>query len=195
LKLSARRLAGVFDVATDAFEDERGFIARAFDADLFQAQGIAVRWIQHNASYTTKRATLRGLHVQLAPFSETKLIWPMAGRMCWVTVDLRQDSPSFGRWEATTLDARVQKGLFVHAGFGHGCVSLSDEVALSILSDNRYSHAHGVGIRWDDPELAIDWPLEGRKPLVSAAHAAYPSFREFKAKVGGIKSVAAGGLR
>jgi dTDP-4-dehydrorhamnose 3,5-epimerase len=195
LKLTARRISGVFDVATEAFQDQRGFIARAFDADLFEAQGLAVRWIQHNVSYTAKRGTLRGLHVQLAPFSETKLIWPIAGSMCWVTVDLRHQSPTFGRWDAVTLDAKAQKGLFVHAGFGHGCVSLSDEVALSILSDNRFSHKHGVGIRWDDPELAIQWPLEGRKPLVSDAHAAYATFREFKAKVGGIQPGSAAGDR
>jgi len=186
LKLIPRRISGVYDVGTEAFQDQRGFMARAFDADLFEAQGIGVRWIQHNVSYTAKRGTLRGLHVQLPPFSEAKLIWPMAGSMCWVTVDLRQGSATFGSWESATLEARAQTGLFVRAGFGHGCVSLSDEVALSILSDNRFSHPHGVGIRWDDPELAIDWPLGGRPPLVSPAHAAYPPFRDFVARIGGI---------
>jgi dTDP-4-dehydrorhamnose 3,5-epimerase len=192
LKLIPRRLAGLYEVESDSFRDNRGYMARAFDADVFEAAGISLRWIQNSVSYTAKRATLRGLHVQKPPFSETKLLWPMVGVMCWVTVDLRKGSATFGQWERTILDAKLHKGLFIRAGFGHGCVSLSDDMTLSILSDNRFSHTHGVGIRWDDPELAIDWPLDGQVPLISDAHAAYRPFREFVDQVGGITVAVAG---
>ena len=181
-----RKLEGMFDVRLNLLTDHRGFLARTYDADLFAAVGIHLPWLQHTLSYTERRNTLRGLHAQKSAFSEAKLLLPLSGQMFWVSVDLRKESPTFGQWDTTLLDPEKGEALYVPRGFGHGCLSMTDKVLLHIFADNRFSHEHGFGIRWDDPELAIAWPEMEEPRILSDAHLVNPGFRHFLETVGGL---------
>ncbi len=184
--LKERPLAGAFEVALDAYRDERGTLLRAFDGDVMAAAGVSFSLMQHVVHTTAQRNVVRGLHVQAPPATEAKLIVPLAGRMFWVFVDLRRGSKTFGRWDSLELDAEAGRGLLVPRGFAHGCLSLTGNVTLSILSDQRFQPEHGAGIRWDDPEIGIAWPSLGTPPALSAEHAGYPTFRDFVARIGAL---------
>jgi dTDP-4-dehydrorhamnose 3,5-epimerase len=186
MKLEPRGLRGVFDVVLEPVEDDRGSLTHIFDKDVFCAHDRETIWVQHVISFTERRNTVRGLHAQKSPFTEAKLILPLTGSMFWVVVDLQQGSDSFGRWDGVKLSPESNRALFVERGFAHGCQSVTDCVTLSILSDNSYSPDHGVGIRWDDEELGIAWPVGGEIPIISEAHKANPSFRAFKEQIGGL---------
>ena len=181
-----RRLEGMYDVCYNAFVDHRGFLTRTYDIDLFESVGITAQWIQHSLSYTERRNTLRGLHAQETAFSEAKLLVPLSGQMFWVSVDLRKESPTFSQWDSTLLDPEKNQALYVPRGFGHGCLSITDKVLLHIFADNRYAPAHGIGIRWDDPQLAVAWPELDAPRILSDEHADNPDFRHFLATVGGL---------
>lgn len=186
LRLVPRPLAGAFEISVGSFRDDRGSLARIFDAQAFAAAGIAVNWVQHVVHETRHRNTMRGLHLQTPPATEAKLLAALRGRMFWAFVDLRRGSPTFGRWDSVEIDAEAGRGLYVPRGFAHGCLSLSDGVTLSILSDQPYQPEHGAGIRWNDPEIGIAWPSLGEPPRISAEHAGYPGFRDFVARCGGL---------
>jgi len=169
-------IAGLMRLPLTTLDDDRGGLDKYFDPGLEASIGRPLAW----------RQVLRGLHAQLAPASEAKLLVPLRGRMFWVCVDLRRDSPSFGCWRSQVLEPSGAEALFAERGFGHGCLSLSDDVELLILADNDYRPEAGVGIAWDDPELAIGWPLDGATPTLSAEHAAFASFAAFRGQHGGL---------
>ena len=178
--LRPRPLAGLWEVISPpAYGDERGSLVRTFDAEVFREAGIEVSWVQQSISFTRARGVLRGLHLQLPPYWEAKLISVLSGRMFWAAVDIREGSPTFGRWDSVTLSPEGVSGLFAARGFAHGCLSLSSECQLVIDADNYYSREHGRGIRWNDPQLGIEWPLDGRAPVLSDEHRKYPSFKTF----------------
>ena len=166
--------------------DARGVLTKmvADGAATLPDLGVPPRQILHSG--TARRHTLRGLHVQTAPHTEAKRIYCLTGHMFWVLVDLRKQSASFGRWQGFDLTRDGSNALAAPAGFGHGCLSLTDDVNLVILSDQDYVPAHGIGIAWNDPEIGIDWPLEGEPALLSSEHDANPSFAEFRARIGGL---------
>jgi len=178
-----RKLDGLWDVGHSPVADHRGVLQKLYDAGQFGPLGDLPAWVQVIVSRTAKAKTLRGLHLQAPPFVEAKLVAPLLGRMVWVAVDVRRASPSFGQWESTTLDADHPTALYAARGFAHGCLSLTEDADLLILADNAY--AEGLGIRWDDPDLAIDWPLAG-PPTLSQAHTQLPSFAAFREVQGGI---------
>lgn len=186
LQLVPRRLAGTYEVRLKVFRDDRGSLARVYDGDVFAAAGLKHDWIQHVIQETKQRNIVRGLHLQLAPSTEAKLLIPISGNIFWAFVDVRRGSPTFGKWDAVEVDAGAGRGLFVPRGFAHGGLSLTDDVRLSIMADNRYVPADGIGVRWDDPEIGIAWPALGSQPAISAEHAGYAPFRDFVAKVGGL---------
>ncbi|MHA2282078.1 MAG: dTDP-4-dehydrorhamnose 3,5-epimerase family protein [Promethearchaeota archaeon] len=187
MNLAKKSIDGVYEITTQpAYVDRRGSLVRIFDAKLFKKQGIKVAWQQQSISYTRSKNILRGLHLQRPPFSESKLITVLNGKMYWVTVDIRKESPTFGKWEAVTLSPEGISGLLVLRGFAHGCLSLTDECLLIINADNNYSTDYGMGIAWNDPDLNIYWPLGDDDPYISDAHRAFPSFEYFKSRCGGI---------
>ncbi len=179
-------LAGLMRLPLTVIDDDRGGLDKIFDPAVAAAIGRRLAWRQVLRSRTRSRGVLRGLHAQVAPASEAKLLLPLKGRMFWVCVDLRRDSASFGQWRSQVLDARTPVALFAERGFGHGCLSLSDDVELLILADNDYRPDCGVGIAWNDGELAISWPLDGATPALSAEHAAFASFADFRRQHGGL---------
>jgi dTDP-4-dehydrorhamnose 3,5-epimerase len=141
---------------------------------------MEARQIVHSA--TDRAGVLRGLHAQNCPHSEGKIIVSLTGRMFWVVVDLRGGSRSFGHWQGFELAPDNSDGasaLQVPAGFAHGCLSLTDGVSLAIFADHDFAPSQAVGIAWNDPDLAIDWPLSSGVPSLSDEHAAFSSFAEF----------------
>ncbi len=188
MNISKGHMHGVYTIsAPPAYTDKRGSLVRIFDARVFHEYVEDIRWVQQSFSQTVPKNVLRGMHVQCSPFTEAKLITIISGEIYWVVVDLRRASPTFGQWDGFVLSPNNTNGLLVLRGFAHGCLSLTDNCCLVINSDNYYSKEHGTGIVWNDPELAINWPFNDMKQLIiSDEHRAYPSFKSFKAKYGGV---------
>ena len=186
MKVRDTELPGVRLIDQVSFRDDRGVLTRLLDERAFADAGISMAPRQIVHSGTQRRNTLRGLHCQRAPYTEAKLIAPLTGRTYWVVVDVRRDSAHFGKWQGFDLSGKDAVALYVPRGFAHGSVTLEDGANLAIVADNHYEESHGVGIVWNDPELAIDWPTGDVRPFMSAAHAAYGSFAEFRRRYGGL---------
>jgi dTDP-4-dehydrorhamnose 3,5-epimerase len=165
MRFSELELTGVYLVEPEPITDSRGFFARTWCADEFAEHGLEAVVAQCNVSYNTRRATIRGLHYQVDPFAEAKLVRVTAGAILDVAVDVREDSPSRYRWLAVELSAEKRNALYIPAGFAHGLQTLSDGAEVFYQMFERYSPEHSRGLRWDDPRLAIEWPLAD--PIVS----------------------------
>ena len=146
-------LAGAFVLEPERFEDERGFFARTWDRDQFEAHGLDPEVVQCSVSYNHRRGTLRGLHFQAAPHEEIKLVRCTRGRIWDVIVDLRS-----GQHFALILSAEEGNALYVPKGMAHGFITLEDETEVFYQISERYSPEHSRGYRWDDPTFAIPWP-------------------------------------
>ena len=167
-------LAGLFTVQLAAREDDRGYFMRTYDEMLFAKFGLVVRWVQENQSFSALAGTVRGLHFQRAPHSETKFVRVLAGSLLDVAVDLRQGSPTYGRYHAVELTAENRRCLYIPKGFAHGFCTTAPRTTIAYKVDNCYaSHAEG-GLRWDDPTVGIRWPLTGAPASISAKDAALP---------------------
>lgn len=183
------RFPGVLLRSVPRLADRRGALTKIYYDGAFGAQGLAMEPRQILFSATDRAGVLRGLHAQKKPHSEGKIIVAIAGRMFWVVVDLRGGSDSFGRWQGFELTPEGPGGasvLQVPAGFAHGCLSLSEGVGVAIFADKDYAPAEGIGIAWNDPELAIGWPLSSNTPILSDDHAAFGSFADFCLRYGSL---------
>ncbi len=186
MEFTERKIPGLYDVQLDIFVDERGSLLKPFNAEPFKVSGFEPIWKQAIISHTKNKNTVRGLYVQTVPYTEGKLVSPIQGRMWWVAVDVRKDSPTFGQWDASTICPERNTCLFIAPGFAHGCYSLTDNADVLLMADNDHSPNHGVGIAWDDPEIGVEWPLLNPNPIISAMHKDYNSFATFKSSIGGI---------
>ena len=151
---------------------------RTYDVNLFRKASIDREWVQENHSYSRSKGTLRGLHFQYPPFDEAKLVRCMKGEIYDVFVDLRKGSVSFGKWDSTVLSAENKKMVLIPRGFAHGFVTLTAHCDVVYKVDNYYSPDQEAGLLWDDPDLNIDWPLEG-KPKISEKDKLNMTFKEF----------------
>lgn len=174
------KITGLYHISIPRLVDERGELARTFDVRFLTGAEINTSWQQGNLSTTAKVGTLRGLHYQKEPHEESKLVIPISGEMYWVSVDVRTSSTTFGHWHAVTLSPDRSIALYACAGFAHGCLSLQDNTVLSILSTEPHMPSLSTGIRWDDPDLAIEWPNSQQRPLVSKIHRNYSYFVDFR---------------
>lgn len=165
MKFHETELPGVILIEPDAFGDDRGFFLESWNAKSFAQAGLDIAFCQDNHS-RSQRGTLRGLHFQ-NPFPQGKLVRVVAGAVFDVAVDLRRSSPHFGRWAGFELTAQNKRMLWVPEGFGHGFLSLRDGTDFLYKCTERYSPENEHSIRWDDPALAIDWPLNGIAPALS----------------------------
>jgi dTDP-4-dehydrorhamnose 3,5-epimerase len=172
MKFHELGLSGPRLVELEAISDERGWFARAWCEREFAEQGIQARWVQSNLSYNRRRGTLRGLHYQAPPEEEPKLVQCIAGSLYDVIVDLRPGSATFLRWIAVELDAREPRLLYVPPGFAHGFQVLEDHTSLFYLMGAPYVPAAARGIRWDDPRLAVRWPVAD--PVLSERDRTFP---------------------
>jgi dTDP-4-dehydrorhamnose 3,5-epimerase len=161
----------------DVFHDDRGFFLETWNRRAFAAAGFDAEFVQDNQSHS-RRGTLRGLHYQIRS-AQGKLVRVGAGKVFDVCVDLRRSSPRFGRWVGVVLSADKHDMLFVPPEFAHGFLVLSDSADFHYKCTDYHAPEHERAIRWDDPDLAIDWPLpEGKAPLLSPRDRAAGSFRD-----------------
>jgi dTDP-4-dehydrorhamnose 3,5-epimerase len=167
-------LKGALIIDIDPIRDERGFFARSWCQREFAAQGLHLGWVQCNISFNRKRGTLRGMHYQVAPYAEAKLIRCTRGAIYDVIIDLRPDSPTFKRWVAVELTADNRRMLYVPEGFGHGFQTLGDDTEVFYQMSQFYAPDYGRGVRWDDPAFAISWPAERR--IISDRDRSFPDF-------------------
>ncbi|HEY0306812.1 MAG TPA: dTDP-4-dehydrorhamnose 3,5-epimerase [Acidobacteriaceae bacterium] len=158
------------------FADERGWFAEVFNEKTFAGAGLPVRFVQDNQSLS-KRGVLRGLHYQLEQ-QQAKLVRCLAGNIYDVAVDLRRDSPDFGRWAGFHLHCNDLEMLWIPEGFAHGFLVLSETASVAYKTTAGYYPAGERCIRWDDPKLAIAWPLDGLTPIIAPKDAAGKTFAE-----------------
>ena len=177
MKIETTALSGVLVVRPRIFHDERGFFLESWNQKAFdQAVGRKVRFVQDNHS-RSRRGVLRGLHYQVAPAAQGKLVTVMSGKIFDVAVDLRSGSPTSGQWFGEELCGDQRSSLWIPEGFAHGFVVLSEEADVLYKTTEFYSPENERCIRWDDNDLDIKWPLSGKAPLVSAKDAAGISFK------------------
>ncbi|TDH38725.1 dTDP-4-dehydrorhamnose 3,5-epimerase [Pseudohoeflea suaedae] len=165
-------LDGVVEVVPDRFGDDRGFFSETYNARLWKEGGIAVDFVQDNFSLSRDVGTVRGLHFQTPSHAQAKLVRVTRGRVFDVAVDIRKGSPDFGKWVGVELSAEKWNQLFVPAGFAHGFVTLEADTEMAYKVSAFYSKEHDRAIRFDDPELGIDWPLAPGKAVLSSKDAA-----------------------
>jgi len=186
LNIEELPIAGLFEISAKLLGDHRGYFQRLYDKALFDKYGLNTEWKQVSRSFTKRKYTVRGLHVSLPPALEGKTITALQGEVRWISVDLRLESESFGLHQSIRLSGSRGNSLYAARGFAHGCVSLSDDCELLLRADNFFSDEHGTGIRWDDPELAVDWGVAADQMIISDRDRDYPSFADFKARYQGI---------
>ncbi|MFP4024603.1 MAG: dTDP-4-dehydrorhamnose 3,5-epimerase [Thiohalospira sp.] len=165
MDIKERKLKGTFEINLEPKGDHRGFFMRTFDINEFNKYGLNKIWVQENHSRSTQKGIIRGLHFQLPPFTETKLVRCINGAVLDVFVDLRKDSKTFGQWDAIELSADNKKMIFIPRGFAHGFCTLTEESEVLYKVDNFYSKENERGLMWNDPEIGIDWPAEN--PILS----------------------------
>lgn len=175
MKVTVTALPGVLVLEPAVFGDERGFFMESFNQRTFDAAvGYPVTFVQDNHSRSA-RGVLRGLHYQRPPHAQGKLVRVAAGRVYTVAVDLRPDAPPFGRWVGVELSGENRRQLWLPAGLAHGFLVLSDMADVLYKATDYYRPEAEGQISWNDPTLAIDWPLDGRLPRLSAKDATAPS--------------------
>jgi len=175
-------LPGVLEIFPKKFLDKRGYFFESYRDDWFQDTPIDHGWIQDNQSFSTA-GTVRGLHFQRGEFSQAKLVRVIQGAVLDVVVDLRKNSPTFGQSFSTILDAEKSNLLYVPNGFAHGFSVLEDAIFVYKCSNYYHKESEG-GIRWNDPELAIDWKVSN--PIISEKDGLWPTLHEFRKSVGGL---------
>jgi len=168
-------LKGAFVIDLERRQDERGFFARAWCQNEFGEHGLNTRISQANLSYNYETGTLRGLHFQLPPYAEVKLIRCTRGAIWDVIVDLRKDSPTYKQWFGVELNADNRSMLYVPEDFAHGYLTLAPETETFYQVSEFYTPGSEAGIRWDDPALGIEWPDVPIR-AISEKDAAHPDF-------------------
>ncbi len=169
-------LEGVYIIEPRVFNDERGFFLESYNKKEFEELGIYIDFIQDNHSLSIKAGTLRGLHFQLEPKAQTKLVRCIRGAIYDVVVDLRKGSPTFGKWVSVILTEDNKRQLLVPKGFAHGFLTLVPNTEVVYKVDEYYSPQHDRSLRWNDPDLNIDWPISD--PFLSPKDKNAPTLRE-----------------
>lgn len=170
------KLPGVVIVEPQVFGDHRGWFMESWSKKTMADNGLNVNFVQDNQSYTARKGTLRGIHFQQYPMAQTKLVRVTRGAVMDVAVDLRKDSPTYKQWVAVELSAENKKQLLIPQGFGHAFLTLTDDVEFVYKCDNFYSKEHDRNIRFDDPELCVEWGIAD--PILSEKDAAAPFLKD-----------------
>jgi dTDP-4-dehydrorhamnose 3,5-epimerase len=174
-KFSSTAIQEVIVIEPAVFPDQRGFFMETYKRSEFAAHGITGTFVQCNHSKSS-RGILRGLHYQKQPKAQSKLVRALWGEIYDVVVDLRQGGPTYGKWIAVTLSGANQKMLYVPPGFAHGFCVTSEEAEILYLATEEYAPQLEAGVRWNDPELGIDWPVA--EPRLSPRDHAWPPLRK-----------------
>ncbi len=160
MKVTETKLPGVYLIDPDVFGDARGWFMESWSKRKFEEGGLYVDFLQDNHSYSAEKGTLRGLHYQLNPMAQAKLLRATRGTIFDVVVDIRKGSPNYAKWVGYELSAENKRQLFIPRGFAHGFITLTDDVEVQYKADNYYAPDCDGNIRWDDPEIGIQWPIE-----------------------------------
>lgn len=172
-------LQGVMLLRPKKFVDARGFFIETFNAKAYAEAGVDCVFVQDNQSLSKKTGTIRGLHFQSPPAAQAKLVRVLRGAIFDVAVDLRRGSPTCGRWRSAKLTAEGAEQLFIPRGFAHGFCTLEPDTEVAYKVDGFYSPSCDGGLRWDDPDLAISWPVQSGDAAISEKDAALPFFKTF----------------
>ncbi|KRE51254.1 dTDP-4-dehydrorhamnose 3,5-epimerase [Paenibacillus sp. Soil522] len=176
MNIQTTKLEGVLLIEVEVHQDHRGFFMESYNKHKFEAAGIIYNFIQDNHSLSVEAGTLRGLHYQLDPKAQTKLVRVVAGSIYDVVVDLRKSSPTLGQWIGVILSEANKRQLLVPKGFAHGFCTIESNTQVFYKVDEYYSPEHDRGIFWNDDDLAIDWPV--RTPILSDKDNKHPKLTE-----------------
>ncbi|MCC3374093.1 dTDP-4-dehydrorhamnose 3,5-epimerase [Cohnella sp. REN36] len=176
MKVIEGRLPGVRLIEPVVHGDHRGFFLESYNRERMVQHGLAMEFVQDNHSLSVEPGVLRGLHYQLTPKAQTKLVRVVAGAIFDVVVDIRKGSSTFGQWEGYELSAENKRQLLVPQGFAHGFCTLVPNTEVLYKVDELYSSQHDRGIRWDDPEIGIQWPIQ--TPILSDKDKNHPGLLE-----------------
>lgn len=177
MQILQTKIPGLLIIEPDVFEDQRGCFFESYNQEKYIEAGLDTRFVQDNIS-SSVRGVIRGLHYQLAPYSQAKLIQVLKGTVLDIAVDLRQGSPTFGEHYSIELSEKNRRQFFVPRGFAHGFSVLSKEVLFHYKCDNFYNREAERGINFNDAQLNIDWQIPEKEAIVSGKDQALPSFKE-----------------
>ena len=170
-------IPGLLIFEPNVLEDSRGYFFESYNENTFRQEGIDIRWVQDNQS-SSSYGVIRGLHYQLPPFAQSKLIRVLKGKILDVVVDIRQGSPTYGKAFTQKLSAMNKKQLFIPAGFAHGFSVLSDKAEVLYKCDSFYNKETEAGIIYNDAELSIDWQIPAELAIVSGKDQSLPSLAQ-----------------
>lgn len=173
-------LGGVLQIEPLRFVDARGFFSETYSRAAYQRIGVSCEFIQDNHSLSRERGTVRGLHFQVAPFAQAKLVRVVRGSVYDVAVDICRTSPTFGRHFGAELSAENGRQLFVPAGFAHGFCTLEPDTEVLYKIDAPYSREHERGVRWSDPLIGIAWPVTESEAVLNSRDRILPSLDEIR---------------
>lgn len=176
MKFEKTKLEGVVIITPDVFGDHRGFFMESWSEHKMEEAGLHYNFVQDNHSMSSVKGTLRGIHFQKGDKAQAKLVRCVKGAVLDVAVDLRHESLTYKQWVAVELSAENKKQLMIPRGFGHGFVTLTDEVEFLYKADNYYAPEADGGIRWNDPEIGVDWGVD--KPILSAKDEKNPFLKD-----------------
>ena len=169
-------LHGAFIIKLEKRGDDRGFFARTFCQQEFEEHGLATGFVQVNNSLSSDKGTLRGMHYQLSPYAETKIVRAIRGSLYDVILDLRPNSETFGKSFGAELSAENRQMMYVPKGFAHGFITLQDDTEAFYFVDEFYAPTYERGVRYNDPQFAIDWPID--PVTISEKDLNHPHFSE-----------------
>ena len=169
-------LPDVYIIEPSVFGDKRGWFMESWSEDKMKKAVLSYNFVQDNHSYSAQKGVIRGIHLQKGTAAQAKLIRCIKGSVLDVAVDLRKNSPAYKKWITVKISAENKRQLLIPRGFGHGFLTLTDDVEFLYKADNPYSAADERGILWNDPELAIDWGIT--HPILSEKDAAAPMLKE-----------------
>jgi dTDP-4-dehydrorhamnose 3,5-epimerase len=176
MRLTRTKLEGVVILEPEVFGDYRGFFMESWSRAKLEALGLHYDFVQDNHSKSSVKGTLRGIHFQRGEKAQAKLVRCVRGAVLDVAVDLRAASPTYKQWVAVELSEENKKQLLIPRGFGHGFVTLTDDVEFLYKADNYYAPEADGGIRWNDPEIGVEWGVSA--PILSAKDESNPFLRE-----------------
>ncbi len=165
MKVIATSLPSVFILEPKVFGDYRGYFMETYSKPVFESLGIGCTIVQENQSFTQKKGTLRGIHFQLNPMAQCKIVRVTKGAVKDLVIDLRKGSPTYLKWELVELSSENKRMLYMPRGFGHGFVTLTDDVGFVYMVDNPYSKECDRSLKFDDPALGVDWGV--KEPILS----------------------------
>lgn len=168
-------LKGAYVIKPERIEDERGFFARSWSASEFGGRGLEARVAECNISFNRRKGTLRGMHFQLAPHAQVKIVRCTTGAIYDVIIDLRADSPTFKRWAGVELTAENRLTLYVPEGFAHGFQTLTNDTEIHYQMSALYAPESARGVRWNDPAFGVRWPPVDERIIIER-DGAYPDF-------------------